>query len=122
MKVKQICCRDVAIHSLHLWETHGCLNRQQRRVLILSGSEPSPTLRDSSLAYDSLSPQTNGRLEKFNDILTQMLVRMTAPTQQELWDEHLLDALLAHQAHTSSSTGVSPFFLLYGREAHLPSK
>jgi transposase InsO family protein len=34
-------------------------------------------------------PQTNGRLEKFNDVLTQMLVRMTAPTQQERWDEHL---------------------------------
>jgi transposase InsO family protein len=48
-------------------------------------------------------PQTNGRLEKFNDVLTQMLVRMTAPTQQERWDEYLPDALLAHRVHTSSS-------------------
>jgi len=67
-------------------------------------------------------PQTNGRIEKFNDILTQMLARMTAPQRQDRWDECLPDALLAHRAHTSSSTGVSPFFLLYGREARLPSE
>ena len=67
-------------------------------------------------------PQTNGRLEKFNDVLTQMLARMTAPERQNAWDECLPDALLAHRAHTSSSTGVSPFFLLYGREARLPQE
>ncbi len=67
-------------------------------------------------------PQTNGRLEKFNDILTQMLAKMTAPQRQDQWDELLPDALLAHWAHTSSSTGVSPFFLMYGREARLPSE
>ena len=49
-------------------------------------------------------PQTNGRLEKFNDILTQMLARMTAPQRQTSWDQALPDALLAHRAHTSSST------------------
>ena len=67
-------------------------------------------------------PQTNGRLEKFNDILTQILAKMTAPQRQSQWDEYLPDALLAHRAHASSSTGVSPFFLLYGREARLPSE
>ena len=67
-------------------------------------------------------PQTNGRLEKFNDVLTQMLARMTTPQRQTSWDQALPDALLAHRAHTSSSTGVSPFFLMYGREACLPSQ
>ena len=47
---------------------------------------------------------------------------MTAPQRQDQWDELLPDALLAHRAHTSSSTGMSPFFLLYGREARLPSE
>ena len=59
-------------------------------------------------------PQTNGWLEKFNDVLTQMLARMTTLQQQTSWDHALLDALLAHRAHTSSSMGVSPFFLMYG--------
>ena len=52
----------------------------------------------------------------------QMLEKMAAPQWQDQWDELLPDALLAHCAHTSSSTGMSPFFLLYGREACLPSK
>ena len=41
-------------------------------------------------------PQTNGRLEKFNDILTQMLAWMTSPQRQDQWDKLLPDALLAH--------------------------
>ena len=67
-------------------------------------------------------PQTNGRVEKFNDVLTQMLARMTAPERQTAWDEYLPKALLAHRAHTSSSTSMSPFFLLYGKEAPLPNE
>ena len=67
-------------------------------------------------------PQMNGRLKKFNDILMQMLTRMTSPQCQDQWDELLPDALLAHRSHTSSSTGVSPFFLTSGREARLPSE
>ncbi|PIL31638.1 transcription factor [Ganoderma sinense ZZ0214-1] len=47
-------------------------------------------------------PQTNGRLEKFNDNLTQTLAWL--------------------RARTNTSTGASPAFLAYGREARLPSE
>jgi hypothetical protein len=47
---------------------------------------------------------------------------MTAPQQQHHWGEYLPDALLAHRAHPSLSTGVSPFFLLHGKEPCLPSE
>jgi hypothetical protein len=47
---------------------------------------------------------------------------MTAPKRHNTWDECLPEALLAHHAHTSSSTGVSPFFLLYGKEVCLPKE
>nr|VWP00786.1 Methylenetetrahydrofolate reductase (EC [Ganoderma boninense] len=67
-------------------------------------------------------PQTNGRLEKFNDNLTQTLARLVAPDRQEQWDDYLPDALLAARAHTNTSTGASPAFLAYGREARLPSE
>ena len=66
--------------------------------------------------------QTNGHLEKFINILTQILTQMTAPQKQTSWDQLLLDALLAHRAHASSSTGVSPFFLMYRREVCLTSQ
>jgi transposase InsO family protein len=64
-------------------------------------------------------PQTNRCLEKFNDILTQMLAQMTALERQNTWDKCLPEALLAHCTHTSLSTGMSLFFLLYRREACL---
>ena len=67
-------------------------------------------------------PQTNRQLEKFNDTLTQMLARMTALQRQASWDQALPDVLLAHCTHTSSSMSVSLFFLMYRREACLPSQ
>ena len=65
-------------------------------------------------------PQTNGRLEKFNDTLTTILARFTAPDQQQLWDKYLPDALLAYRSHHSQSLGASPFYLLYGCQPRLP--
>lgn len=67
-------------------------------------------------------PQTNGHVEKFNNVLTQMLAWMSAPDRQTTWDECLPSALLAHCAYSSLSTGMSPFFLLYGKEACLPEE
>lgn len=64
----------------------------------------------------------NSRLEKFNNNLTQMLAKMTPPQWQNQWDKFLPDTFLAHCVHTSSSMGVSPFFLMYGQEACLPSE
>ncbi|TFY51095.1 hypothetical protein EVJ58_g10743 [Rhodofomes roseus] len=65
-------------------------------------------------------PQTNGRLEKFNHLLGQILARFTAPDRQDEWDDFLPDALLAYRAHVSRSHGRSPFFLTFGREPRLP--
>jgi transposase InsO family protein len=65
-------------------------------------------------------PQTNGRLEKFNDTLVQMLARLSAPDTQDQWDEYLPDALLAHRSHTNPSTKHSPAFMMFGHEARLP--
>ena len=65
-------------------------------------------------------PQTNGRLEKFNDTLVQMLARVCAPNSQNQWDEYLPDVLLAHHAHVNPSLRASPFYLMHGREPRLP--
>lgn len=67
-------------------------------------------------------PQTNGKLEKFNDNLTQVLAHFTAPNHHDQWDEYLADALLAHHVHSSSTTGASPTYMAYGRELPLPSE
>ncbi|TFY51092.1 hypothetical protein EVJ58_g10744 [Rhodofomes roseus] len=65
-------------------------------------------------------PQTNGRLERFNYELEQMLMRFVAPGNQNQWDTYVDDALLAHRAHVNSSTGTSAFYLAYGTLPRLP--
>jgi transposase InsO family protein len=79
-------------------------------------------LRVQHLHTSPYHPQTNGRLEKFNDTVVQMLARLCAPDRQDQWDEYLPDALLAHRAHTSSSTGTSPAYMMFGRNPRLPNQ
>ena len=64
-------------------------------------------------------PQTDGLCERFNGILKSLL-RMRVNREKNDWDEQLPHALLAYRISTQSSTGVSPFEMLYGREAQLP--
>ena len=37
------------------------------------------------------------------------------------WDRHLLYVLFAYRSSLQQSTGESPFYLLYGRDPHLPT-
>ena len=64
-------------------------------------------------------PQTDGLCERFNGILKSLL-RMRVNQEKNDWDEQLPHALLAYRISTQSSTGVSPFEMLYGREVQLP--
>ena len=63
-------------------------------------------------------PQTDGLYERFNAILKSLL-RMRVSNDKDEWDEQLPHALLAYRVGEQSSTGVSPFELLYGRDARL---
>ncbi|CAB3986622.1 Transposon Ty3-G Gag-Pol poly [Paramuricea clavata] len=64
-------------------------------------------------------PQTDGLCERFNGILKSLL-RMRVNKEKNDWDEQLPHALLAYRVSTQSSTGVTPFEMLYGREVRLP--
>ena len=64
-------------------------------------------------------PQTDGLYERFNAIL-KALLRMRVNQDKDDWDEQLPHALLAYRISKQSSTGVTPFKLLYGRDARLP--
>jgi hypothetical protein len=65
-------------------------------------------------------PQTNGRLEKFNDTIMQMLARCVSPDRLNQWDKYVPDVLLGFRAHWNRRHGYSPFYLAYGRDAKLP--
>jgi len=65
-------------------------------------------------------PQTNGLTERFNRTLINILGKTIHQYPDAEWDEMLTSALFAYRTMNQSTTGYTPFYLLYGREAMLP--
>ncbi|VDK40536.1 unnamed protein product [Taenia asiatica] len=66
-------------------------------------------------------PQGNGQVERTNRTLVGLLKAFTKGAKPEDWDLSLGRALLAYRATVHTSTGVSPFKMLTGREMRVPS-
>ena len=64
-------------------------------------------------------PQTDGLVQRFNKTLKTML-RKTAVEEGKDWDRVLSYVLFAYREVPQSSTGFSPFELLYGRALRGP--
>ncbi|PKI66539.1 hypothetical protein CRG98_013066 [Punica granatum] len=65
-------------------------------------------------------PQMNGAVEATNKNIKKIIEKMTMNYKD--WHEMLLFALLAYQTSIRSSTGATPYSLVYGMEAVLPVK
>ncbi len=63
-------------------------------------------------------PQTNGLVERFNQMLCEKLAKLSEETDN--WDKFVDPVLIAYRMTKHSATGVTPFLLTYGREAVLP--
>ena len=63
-------------------------------------------------------PQSAGKVERVNRTLKEILAKLVANKLK--WVEKLLPALAAYRVAQSSSTGYSPFFLLYGQHPRVP--
>ena len=59
-------------------------------------------------------PQTNGKVERCNRTLKEMLGRLMNNERKE-WENQLPTAVMAYNNSVSTVTGHTPFFLLYGR-------
>ena len=64
-------------------------------------------------------PQTNGKVERFNGMLGQILTKELIEQPTILWDEYLASALFACRVRTHSVIGISPYKLIYGLEPRL---
>ena len=64
-------------------------------------------------------PQSDGQVERFNRTLLNMLATV-AKNHPHKWEESLCKVCLAYNSSIHETTGYSPFFLVYGREARLP--
>ena len=64
-------------------------------------------------------PQCNGLTERFNSTLSTM-ISMYVDNSHKNWDQALHFVAFAYNTAINASTGFSPFYLMYGREAVFP--
>ena len=64
-------------------------------------------------------PQADGLVERFNQTLKQML-RKTIDEEGREWEKLLPYVLFVYREMPQSSTGFSPFGLVYGRDVRGP--
>ena len=64
-------------------------------------------------------PMANGLVERFNRTLEMMLSMYISETQRD-WDQFIPLLMLAYRTTPQESTKVTPFRMMFGREANLP--
>ena len=63
--------------------------------------------------------QTNGQCERFNSTLINMLGTLPSEKKSE-WKNHIGMLVHAYNCTRNSATGLRPYYLMYGRQPHLP--
>jgi transposase InsO family protein len=71
------------------------------------------------LKTSAYHPRTNGKVENYNGLLGKMLSKCVKGARHK-WDEFIPEALFNTRVRIHTTTGYSPFFLLYGVEPRVP--
>ena len=64
-------------------------------------------------------PQCDGLVERFNRTMLNMLSACTKDNPFE-WEKHIRKICMAYNSSVQASTGFTPFYLMFGRQAKLP--
>ena len=65
-------------------------------------------------------PQGNGKLERFHRVLGRKIKMQCKESGDKQWDKHLRQICFSHNVVPHSTTGYSPYELIYGRRPCLP--
>ncbi len=63
--------------------------------------------------------QTNGQCERFNRTMSGMLAKYIGEDQKD-WEKYLKTCVWEYNVSIHSTTGESPYFMIYGKEPRLP--
>ena len=109
----------------HLICVHGC----PRIILSDNGTEFKNACNDQIFAAlgvrrmfsSAYHPEANGQAERLVGTIKAIIYAQPAFVQQHnLWVNHLYTATFAYNTSPSSTTGISPFYMLYGRHPRMP--
>ena len=109
--VDEVYCRFSPPEQLHSDQ-----GRQFESNLI---TETCKILRISKSRTTPYHPQSDGLVERFNRTLKHML-STTLQDHPFDWENRLRKVCMAYNTSVQSSTGYTPFYLMFGREARLP--
>ena len=65
-------------------------------------------------------PQSDGLVERFNRTLLAMLATCAKDNPLD-WEKHVRKVCMAYNTSVQASTGYTPFYLMFGRQARLPA-
>ena len=74
----------------------------------------------TKLQTSAYHPQSNGALERSHQTLKDYLRHFIKPTQTD-WDEWVHLAIFSYNTSVHSSTKLTPFELIFGKQAEIPS-
>nr|XP_034194813.1 uncharacterized protein LOC117611033 [Osmia lignaria] len=77
-------------------------------------------LKTKHICTSPYHPQTNGGLERYHLTLKDYLKHYIKANQTD-WDEYIPFATFSYNTSTHRSTNLTPYELLFGRKAYLPS-
>ena len=111
--VEEIVCRHSAAREL--------LSDRGKNFLAKIVLEVCKLVNTAKINTTSYRPQCNGLTERFNHTLTTMfMLSMYVSQHHDDWDTYIPYALFAYRTAIHEATKESPFFLMYGRDPHLP--
>ena len=109
-----------------IWEDIVCRHGVFDKLIVDGGPENKGLVKEFARRYgikrivvSAYHPQANGMIERGHKPIVDALSKMTAGGQGN-WISNLPAVLLADRATTKTTTGQSPYYLLYGNEPVLP--